>query len=48
MPVRWQNDDGSWSAGLFNWVLQPLVGESGGVEGVLWIGTHRTLPIQPD
>jgi DNA-binding CsgD family transcriptional regulator len=36
--VRWQNDDGSWDSGQFSWVMQPLFGSSGQVEGILWIG----------
>jgi hypothetical protein len=41
VPVRWQNDDGSWDGRVFDWVLQPLLGDHGTVEGILWIGTHR-------
>jgi hypothetical protein len=44
--VRWQNDDGTWTGGLFSWVLQPLMGASGEVEAILWIGTYRPLPDQ--
>jgi len=49
MPVRWQNDDGSADERTFDWVLQPLFGDGGIVEGLLWIGTcrpesHRRAP----
>jgi hypothetical protein len=49
MPVRWQNDDGSADQRTFDWVLQPLFGDGGIVEGILWIGTcrpdsHRRAP----
>jgi DNA-binding CsgD family transcriptional regulator len=39
-PVRWQNDDGSWDSGVFDWVLEPL-SDGDHVEGILWIGARR-------
>jgi hypothetical protein len=41
MPVRWQNDDGTWNDRVFDWVLQPLLSDGGYVEGILWIGRVR-------
>jgi DNA-binding CsgD family transcriptional regulator len=43
MPLRWQNDDGSWDGRVFDFVLQPLVGTGGRVEGILWVGTCKAL-----
>jgi hypothetical protein len=41
MPVFWMNDDGSSEYRTFDWVLQPLLGDGGAVDGLLWIGTFR-------
>jgi DNA-binding CsgD family transcriptional regulator len=43
MPVRWQNDDGTWDGRLFSCVVQPLLGANGRVEGILWISTTQAL-----
>jgi DNA-binding CsgD family transcriptional regulator len=42
LTVRWQNDDGSPESGVFDWVLEPMFGDGGAVEGILWIGARRT------
>jgi DNA-binding CsgD family transcriptional regulator len=41
--LRWQNDDGTWRGGVFDWVLQPLFGLGDKIEGILWIGAAAAL-----
>jgi hypothetical protein len=41
--LRWQNDDGTWAGGVFDWVLQPLFGLGNTIEGILWIGVAAAL-----